>query len=649
MPQIRAFFAATSIFLVLSSLCRGLFFWKYRTLFSADGTGEILQAFLMGIRFDLNVNAFLIGLPFLVLNIPGGWKRKKHLTSTLVWIPFFGVLCAAFLSLADLLFYGEAGRHLSSEILLVRGDLGAVAGMATQYPGTLLLLLLLSALLLLGWLWVRRISLSTSWESIPSRRSEVVQLGILFLFLVLSGRGSIGGTPIRTTDAFFNGKVQLGHLALNPLFTIGKALTAADLPLIEVMAEGEAVETVRPFVANGSSLWLDSRFPLLRKADFPPRKAPFPNIVLLVMESWTGPWVGAAGGPPKVTPFFDSLAEKGLFFDNIHAVGARSNEGFVSMLLGIPSFNSSERQNPYLRGTKALNPLRGLGTILGEYGYSSLFIRGAKRDSSGLESLAGVAGVQTVLGKEDLLQRTVEGETFIWGIKDEKMASIMVEEFGKMPQPFLGIWLSLDTHSPYDLAAGSTEFPETFPNRKHLSAMRQTDEALEVFFRLAAREPWYRDTLFVIVADHSGGEGMETVSNLDRHRIPLLLYSPEESIKGRDETLGTQLSLLPTILDLAGIDAPHHAMAPSLLGPREAFSFLNLGQGYGWLEDGCFVTVDPSGKGAVETSIKDKGCGESPVKKHLQAFLQVAATLYRENSFSPMGLAINPVGGVSRR
>lgn len=645
-PQTRAFLAATALCLGAFLFLRLAFFAATRNLYASAPAGEILGAFLRGARYDLHVTALLTGLPFLLLHLPGQWKRGALPAWILLWSPYPALLAGIFLGVADIPYYLEVGRHLSFEVSMVaRGDKVSTLGMILGYKWWLLFFLLVAAPFTVGW----RKAVSLFWQApgeAPKKPDgaarETAWLAGALLFLLFSLHGSLGAGPLRASQAFPGGSIELGHLALSPLFTIEKAAELTDASDLFFMEKGKAVANLARLVSTPETRFLDPRYPLFR-VNGPLRALPSfsatPNVVILLMESFSGAFVGALGGEPGVTPRFDALARDGLLFTNILSVGTRSPEGFAAVALGTPLFNHAGEQSAAAFDPPGAGHFRGVGSILGSRGYSSLFIRGAKRDSSGVGTLARRAGIARVAGLEDLSTRAGEEERFDWGIEDDRMAEILAGEIGSLPAPFLLTWLSLSSHSRHQVPERFRWFPEDDPNGGFKDTLRFADEALGRFFDLAREEPWFPDTLFVITADHTGGK-IQGLPPLERHRVPLLFYAPGRVQPGRRETLGTQMDILPTLLDLAGVDEPHHAFGRSLLraGGKE-FAFVNLGQGYGWFQDGLFLTLDPGGKGvsARDAATGDPLAGEAPrgPRDDFLSFVQGALDLLGRERLAP--------------
>lgn len=84
--------------------------------------------------------------------------------------------------------------------------------------------------------------------------------------------------------------------------------------------------------ANWSSL-SNLRSPFLSDRNQVPRVFPGTlqgnrkNIVIVVLESWSGKDVVVLGGRIKLTPIFDNLAREDLLFNNFYSTGIRTGEG----------------------------------------------------------------------------------------------------------------------------------------------------------------------------------------------------------------------------------------------------------------------------------------------------------------------------------
>ncbi|MBN2719884.1 MAG: LTA synthase family protein [Proteobacteria bacterium] len=410
-----------------------------------------------------------------------------------------------------------------------------------------------------------------------------------------------------------------------------------DLP--EHYPEKEAFKTVRELLDSPDTVWLEENSPVLRKnGSFPENPEKLLNLVVLVLESWSNVNIGAYGSSKGLSPEFDKLADNGFLFENFFAVGNRTIEGLAAICIGIPSFNHFNHmtKGSFLSGSLEQNRYKGIGSIFGERGYSTVFLHGESSKTFRQSSLARLAGFQKHLGIEEL--KIKPGETSgPWGLWDHVMMDRLLEVTESEPEPFLAVWMSLSNHPPYVLPDDT--FKTARPgdeDGQFGDTLRYTDHFLGRFFEKAKERDFFKNTVFVITADHCA----RSISTMEsRYRIPLLVYAPGIVAPGVGKEVGSQLGFIPSMLDLLGIGAGHHAMGNSLFDRQaQRFAFLNFAQGYGWVSDNLFFEMDPDGG---VTGVFDLDSGESFVgglsgnREKLLSFLQVGKTMLLRNQFVP--------------
>jgi hypothetical protein len=654
-PATRAFFLGLALFLAVLGAFRLVFLAVNRATFSGERAGELAFAFLNGVRFDLHVALAILGIPFLLLHLPGLARPRGRIAAFLAWLPMALFLPACILWLADLHYYRDAGRHLSYELLRVGGDSvdrAASLKMLSSYGWTFFVFVLLAVPLLLAWGRIVRGACGGGarggkagdggwWEA--DRRARWLWLPLYLLVLVFGLKGTLAGKPLRMSDAFVQGRTELGHLTLNPLFTVGRSAFAAEEGPRRLLPEAEATIAVRAMLAGPRTEWLSDDAPLYRKDA---RSVAFArsgggerlNLVILMLESWSTRYLGAYGDRRGITPGFDALAKDGLLFTDFYAVGNRTIEGLAAACLGIPSFNHAGdmTRGSFLSGALEQNRYRGLGAILNGSGYDTVYLHGESSGSFRQAGVARLAGFSRHLGREEL-GITDDQTDGVWGGWDHVVLDRLAAAAGSAREPFFTLCMTLTNHSPFRLPPGEPRSASPGDDEGAFTdTLRYTERSLARFFERVRGEPWFGRTIFVITADHSA---RSIATMRERYHIPLLVYAPGIVAPGVDGRTGSQLDLLPTALDLLGIGAPHHAMGRSLFdGAGSRFAFLNFSQGYGWIEDGALLEAGPDGEAA---GVYDLASGaQRPadfgrLRRELLCYLQVGSALLAGNRFAP--------------
>jgi len=634
--QTRIFLLCLALVLSVFQIFRLAFLILHWNIFTGDGPLDILISFLIGIRFDLHITLAIMGLFFLILHIPGGWKKHAVLNQIILWIPVPIFFLSFALMLIDLHYYSEAGRHLSQEIFLATGntdDFTSSMLMIAQYRWSIIVYAVTAPVFVYIWRWATR-PVRFRIDSAGLVR-ETIALVVFFLFFGLGVRGTLEPKPLKTGHAFAQGKVELGHLALNAAFTVGRTLVSGKGEVVNFFPVKDAIETVQDLLNIDPKLPVSDKFPVFRHHEPASvgTSGKKPNIVFMVMESWGGKWVGAMGAPVKATPVFDELSEGGLLFTDFYATGRRSQEAMASICMGVPLFSDMDI---FTSGLEQ-NNFRGLGRIFAEQGYETVFMHGGKVGTLGLNGFARIAGFNRYVGMEDLELKPGDYDG-AWGVYDHAMAGHINDELRTLKEPFFLLWFTLSSHEPFRIPDG---FPRIQPNGtregKMYNALYYSDHSLGEFFRKAKVEDYFENTVFIIVGDHSAGKNL--VTPRERHRIPLLVYSPGRFEPDQVNKVGNQIDLIPTIMDVAGIPGDHHSLGNSMFGAGRGYAYVNLGNIYGWLQKDRVLTVNTDGSSAMLYEYNtDKPLEEdtSQQLKEILSFVQVSKTLIRDNRLAPM-------------
>lgn len=547
------------IFLVaLYSVLRLGFFLANRDFFYGIETGEILWAFVLGIRFDC-AGILIVNLPvtvgYMLPYKPLQWLWYR----TVLFILFIVTnLAGILLNIADYGYYPTVQRRLIYEPYTMFSDILRMVPSLLIFHFVLAGVFLLSAsafvFLCLKFFKLIRVSERGTLKFVP----EFVAFLLVSALSVVGIRGGVQLKPIRQTNAFFSSHACVGYLTLNSTYTVVRSLFQESLPRYEFLPEVEARALVGEMLFSRGDSLIDPEYPFFRQYT-PEAVSQKRNVVIILMESWSAQSLGIFHAKNAVTPFFDSLCAHGTLFTNFIANGQRSVEAVPAVLTSIPAlFNAS------LIGSKEeLDHFRGLGAILSEAGYTTSFHHGATLGSMGLEAFSKIAGFARYFSKEDtegLNEMMLDG---VWGVYDEPFFLESARRIGTLPQPFCSVIFSLSSHDPFHLPSGMKRWAEQYKTDSEFElSLRYSDYSLSKFFEKIRTEPWFNNTIFLITGDHTF---FATRNNqYEAFHIPLLVYQPLSVERRTIPNVGSQVDMLPTILDLLKLPARHASMGRSL-------------------------------------------------------------------------------------
>ncbi len=599
-PSTVLFFGAVFLLgVIFLEFFRLGFLFRYRNIASGIPTLTILHSFLLGARFDIVVLSYIFIPLFILSYIPFiGIHRLKVSRAIIESILFLCFGLVFLLSLIDIEYFGEFGTRLSFWALEYLDQPTMVwYAMWSGYPVIFYLLLWVFLTFIFIWMGIKvgkRIFGKKQKDKIFGR---IFYLVLVLALLFLGARGRWQLAPIDWGVAYFSPYGFANQLALNGVYTLGKSFWDEQKDIHGELVEQyhffptpKAQSIVQKMLVTPQERLVDSRHSLARwyypnsegggDKDY--------NVVIILLESWLGRFVGALGGKPDVTPNFDSLAEKGILFENFFATGTRTNRGIPSVLCSFPS--SSARS--IMKKFSANRPFISLSGILKKRGYESIVTYGGDLQFDNMEGFLRSEGFEAFIGQKDFPSKASLGK---WGVPDHIVFKRANQEFSKFgDSPFIGLIITLSNHEPFLLPSQDFEiFPKSMPHSDYLNTFCYSDWALGEFFHEAEKKPYFKNTIFVLVADH--GKLMESQSDLpwDRFHIACLIYAPY--LPGfspkRVTTIGSQTDLLPTILGLLGKPVLHQSWGRDLLSlPPEdgGFAMMIDGKLVGWAEDSYF-------------------------------------------------------------
>ncbi len=517
--------------------------------------------------------------------------------------------------------------------------------------------------LLLGWLDRRcrpRAGLLSKRSAAPMQLSwhwRGATLVALVLISVVAARGTLRqGPPLRWGDAFTTDSVFINQLGLNPALTLYEAAKNRysdhrDNAWKAVLPEDEALAVTRELLLTGNDQLADPELAAVRRDYRAPEagRLPVRNVVVILMESFAGRYVGALGSRDGITPNFDRLAAEGLLFERFFANGTHTHQGMFASMACFPNLPGFEY---LMQSPEGGNRFSGLPQLLSARAFNDVYVYNGDFAWDNQLGFFGNQGMTRFVGRNDYIDPVVADPT--WGVSDQDMFDRAVQELGALApgEPFYALLQTLSNHTPYAL-------PDPLPvpavsghgsQDAHLTAMRYSDWALGRFFEQAKRQPWYQDTLFVVVGDHGFGAPEQlTEMDLFRFHVPLLLIAPgvTEQFGSRREVVGTQVDVVPTIMGRLGGEVRHQCWGRDLLALDERDPGFGIIKPSGSDQTvamirGEQILVQPKdleprlyryrlGADASAQRIEDP-VSTAPMLRQLQAYLQVATASLLANS-----------------
>ena len=271
------------------------------------------------------------------------------------------------------------------------------------------------------------------------------------------------------------------------------------------------------------------------------------NVVVVSSESFGAEFSKLHGSSRDWTPNFDTYAKQGLWFANTYASGTRTVRGLEAITSSFPPIPTvSILRRPGNQG------IGSWGKVMNDLGYQSSFLYGGYGYFDDMNTFFAGNGFQ-VLDRTDIDQVRFEN---VWGVADEDLFDRAIQHFGEQYQagkPFFSIIMTTSNHKPFTFRPGLEKAGIKPEGGGRQAGVRYADYALGYFLREAAKQPWFDDTVFVVVADHGARVYGKAEIPLETYEIPLLIYSPKHLAPRQIDTLMTQIDIAPTVLGLLGL------------------------------------------------------------------------------------------------
>lgn len=623
------------LLMVLYTASRLAFFAINQDFFADITAPALLRIFAAGTRFDLAAVMY-VNLLFLCLwLLPTVWRFKSAARVFLNTLFVATNSLALILNCIDFVYYPFIFKRMTGDVVQEfaheQNFGGLLAQMALVHWPALVASLISSAA-------VVGIAAMAPLHNAPDERQGIVYTlravliwgSALFLAAVACRGGFfvVSHRPItNSTAAAYVQKPEQMALVLNTPFSLIRTFDKTTLEERHDFASEAELEAIYTPVQH-----FESAQPMNKL-----------NVVIFILESFGPNAIGALnpdlenGTYAGYTPFLDSLMGKCHNFDNAFANGLHSIEALPPIVASIPNVKQKFVLSNYYN-----NDIRGLGTILGEQGYETAFFHGAPNGSMGFDAFVKTAGFKRYYGLNEY--PNPDDYDGAWGVWDEEFFQYYAQTLNSFKPPFAAALFSVTSHSPFRVPKRYENKFKRGPSRGH-QVMAYTDYSLQRFFETAEKMPWFKDTLFVITADHSAVRTHAKYKTvLGRFRVPLLFcHFGNEKLAQRDTHVAQHVDVMPTVLGYLRFSGAVLAFGRNLLAedrPPQAVNY-HPGGPYQYVQDDALLQFDGQRTTGVFDYLNDpflqkNRWGENPdrdavMEKRLRAFIQQYNNRMREN------------------
>ena len=548
---------------VVYFVCRIVFLLTNYSSFSDNLTAAHLMEVLRGgFLFDSSAIMYTNVLWIVMVLFPLHLKETPTYRKVCKWLFVVVNSLAVVMNLCDCVYFQYTSRRTTSTVFSEFSHEGNLAGIF----GTELIrhwYLLLIGVVLIYALWRLYLSHNLKRHTICWWRYSLATLVSILLMVPCIVGGMRGGLahsvrPITVSNAnqYVNHPTEAA-IVLNTPFslirTIGK----------NVFEEPKYFTDEKQMLSYYSPIHQPAPGTVMNKK----------NVVVLIVESFGREYIGSLnrdldGGKYRgYTPFVDSLLTHSLTFEYTFANGRKSIDAMPSTLSSIPMM-----VEPFFLTPASMNDLTGLAGMLHDKGYYSAFFHGAQNGSMGFEAFARATGYDKYFGRTEYNADPKGGGDAdfdgMWAVWDEPYLQHVVRMVNGFKQPFVASVFTASSHHPFKVPE---QYAATFKDEGGQpihKCVRYTDMALRKFFEAASKQPWYKNTVFVLVADHTN-QNTHLYYKTDQglYSIPIIFYTPDGSLETgmKQGVIAQQIDVLPTLMGMLGYDKPYIAFGCDLL------------------------------------------------------------------------------------
>ncbi|MCG3711431.1 LTA synthase family protein [Aliarcobacter butzleri] len=390
--------------------------------------------------------------------------------------------------------------------------------------------------------------------------SRILILAPILLVLFLGIRSSLGHRPVNISDALYSENRVINEITKNSLHSLGYAYYSNKKAENNISKYGK-IDIKEAYKVASLAIGIDykdEKKPFYREVKSKLASKKQKNLVIFIQESMGAQFTGFIG-KQNFTPNLDNLAQDYLSFTNLYSNGTRSVRGLAALTSGTLPINGVE----VIKRNKSQEGYFTVASLLKPYGYKSSFIYGGEARFDNMKGWYLGNGFDEVIEQKDFTNPIF---TSTWGVSDEDLVIKANEKFKSYyenKEKFVSVMFSSSNHMPFELPDGKIEFEKNIPKTSVENAIKYADFAIGKFFELAKKEDYFKDTVFVVIADHNVRVYGDQIVPIDMFQIPAVIVSsdiPHQIFTN----LTSQADVLATALDLIGIDLSYPILGNSI-------------------------------------------------------------------------------------
>ncbi|MFM6935496.1 MAG: LTA synthase family protein [Flavobacteriales bacterium] len=545
----------------------------YRVLLIASNSKKFpnfsIQDYFIGAWFDL-ITIGLFFFPYLILTffpLPTTWEKYRKNIKRPVFI--ITVLLVFVFNAWDVAYFSYTAKRTSFDYfiyMLTNTETSSLAGDFILEFWWLIVCFVISLVV------VFRVFRASNQSNFPWKEKYAwVNFVLILGCSIVIGRGGFQLKPIGIIEATNYSSLENAPAVLNSAFTLVKTWNMKGVEEKSYFDDKELNRIFNPVQQSEPQAFL-------------PKGT---NVCFILLESFGTMYCGP-NSPESYTPFLDSILCQSMFFNNAIANSRTSMDAVPSVVSSIPAYTNES----FILSSYSSNQFQGLPAILKSKGYYSAFFHGANNGSMRFDGFTSAAGFDAYYGRNEYPNDAdFDGN---WGIEDHHMLHFAADEMNRFKSPFFSMIFTLSSHHPYTI-------PSEFKGKvKHgpeplCATISYVDMALKEFWQKAQKQAWFKNTLFVFCADHVGPTQRRDRHSLNwTYRIPIGFYHASMKLpKVNQKKVFQQIDIMPTIIDLLGIQTEYYSFGTSYFNPNSMPKMV--------CEQGNLISFEMSNNGFLNT------------------------------------------------
>jgi len=568
---------------------------------------EWIYIFGQGLIYDIAfISYFCIPFVIFLLILPNKWLTShifKYPAQALAFCMLYG-LC--FCMVSEWLFWNEFGvrfNFISVDYLVYRREV--TDNIMQSYP-IFWILPILFIIAAGAFFWIR----PAFNKAMLVREKFSQRLIIAFCLLLIPVVASLF---LNQSQRNYSDNNYVNELASNGPYQLFAAFrnNTLDYPQFYKTADDKVLSNLlkEQLIEKNSHYYNKELYNVGRRIEekAPPKKL---NVILITVESLSAKFLSRFGEQNDITPFMDDWFNKGMLFTNFYATGTRTTRGLEAVTLSIPPtpgrsiVKRPDNSNMY-----------SLGKVFKDKGYDTAFLYGGRGYFENMNTFFSGNGYR-IVDQTDLKGKEVTFNN-AWGVCDEDLYNRAIYEanqVNKIKKPFFFHIMTTSNHRPFTYPEGKIDLPpgDGKIGSGRYGGVKYADYALGQLLKKAKRQPWFDDTIFVVLADHCASSAGRVGLPVDKYHIPLFIYAPKHIEAKEIQTLSSQIDVAPTLLSLLNFSYDSFFFGKNILAsdfkPRALIANY---QKLGILTNECLLILSP-GK---EINLIDTNADELCVKK----------------------------------